>query len=119
MMYRASDPRSHWSDPLVPNERRAVLRSFDDLQAEGLYINFVAVYPNFRGQGIGRTLLACARVKAIEQGLSLLSLHVFEQNEGAVRLYRRLGFEIAKRSPIVSHARVIYGGNIALMTCPL
>jgi ribosomal protein S18 acetylase RimI-like enzyme len=119
MMYRADDPRVHWSDPIVPKERHAVLRPFDELQAEGLYVDFVAVYPDFCGQGIGRRLLGCARAEAIEQGLPLLSLHVFEQNEGATRLYRRLGFEITKRRPVVPHTRIIYGGNMALMTCQL
>jgi ribosomal protein S18 acetylase RimI-like enzyme len=116
-MYRADDPRVHWTDPLVPNERRAVLEPFAHLPAAGLYIDFVGVYPEFRGHGIGRVLMAGARSEAAKQDLSLLSLHVFEENEGAVRLYRSLGFEIVRRRPVVPHARMIYGGDMALMVC--
>src|SRR5262245_3054403 len=78
-MYRTDDPRAHWADPRVPNERRAVLEPFAHLQAAGLYIDFIAVYPDFRGHGIGRVLLAGARSEAAKQDLSLVSLHVFEE----------------------------------------
>src|SRR5262249_34852832 len=75
-MYRADDPRAHWTDPLAPEERRAVLKPFAHLQAAGLYIDFISVYPEFRGHGIGRALLAEARSEAARQDLSLVSLHV-------------------------------------------
>lgn len=117
VMHRADDSRVHWVDPLVPKERRAVLKPFDHLPAAGLYIDFIAVYPDFRGRGIGQALLAEARSEAAKQDLSLVSLHVFEENEGAVRLYCSVGYSIVRRSPIVPHPRIAYKGEIALMTC--
>jgi ribosomal protein S18 acetylase RimI-like enzyme len=41
---------------------------------------------------------------------------VFEQNSGAVSLYRRLGFEIVARSPVVPHPLVRRTGDMLLMT---
>jgi len=45
-----------------------------------------------------------------------VSLLVFERNEGAVELYRRHGFEIVDRSPVVPHEAIRYTGEVLLMT---
>ena len=44
-------------------------------------------------------------------GLSSLSLIVFAQNEGAVSLYRWLGYKIADRRAVVPHAFIPYTGD--------
>ena len=49
-------------------------------------------------------------------GLSSLSLIVFAQNEGAVSLYRWLGYKIADRRAVVPHAFIPYTGDALLMT---
>ena len=96
--FAVDDPRSSWSDRWVPEERKAVVKPFEHLKPEGgLYIGFVAVYPLFRGKGIGRRLLAFARGEARRRGLASLCLHVFEQNEGAMKLYRDIGFQLSDR----------------------
>jgi len=116
--FAVDDPRSSWSDRRVPEERKAVVKPIEHLKPEDeLYIGFVAVYSTFRGKGIGRTLLAFARSEARRRGLASLCLHVFEQNEGAMKLYRDLGFQIAKRHPVVAHDLIIYSGDLLLMTC--
>jgi ribosomal protein S18 acetylase RimI-like enzyme len=43
---------------------------------------------------------------------------VFEENTAAVRLYRRLGYEIAKRAPIVPHPLIRCEGDALLMVAP-
>ena len=44
------------------------------------------------------------------------SVEVFEQNEGAVRLYERHGFRIVARRPVVPQPCYPYGGDGVLVT---
>jgi ribosomal protein S18 acetylase RimI-like enzyme len=83
------------------------------------HIEAMAVLPEHRGQGLGRRFIELAKGQAGDNGFDALSLHVFEGNEGARRLYQRCGFEILDRVPIpdalgLPHLR----GNI-LMVCEL
>lgn len=57
-----------------------------------VYVDDMVVLPDFRGRGIGQSLLAAVEVWAKEQGAETLELTVFEFNEGARRLYERSGF---------------------------
>jgi hypothetical protein len=43
----------------------------------------------------------------------------FEQNEEAVRLYERKGFEIIDRARVVPHESIRYTGEVLLMTAPV
>jgi ribosomal protein S18 acetylase RimI-like enzyme len=52
----------------------------------------IALLPAWRGQGIGRALLAELQAAAVRSGVRALSLSVDARNEAAVRLYRSLGF---------------------------
>jgi ribosomal-protein-alanine N-acetyltransferase len=52
----------------------------------------VAVHPNSRRQGIGSRLLAEAMRYFRRAGAHRITLNTQEENEGAKRLYRRLGF---------------------------
>jgi len=53
----------------------------------------VAVHPDYRRQGIGRELTEKGIEHARVRGAPSVWLHVREENEGAVRLYRKLGFQ--------------------------
>jgi ribosomal protein S18 acetylase RimI-like enzyme len=66
------------------------------------YINMLAAYPRFRGQGIGSALLARSDGEARDAGCELITLGVFETNEGALRLYRREGFQLIDSRPMVA-----------------
>lgn len=55
-------------------------------------IHDVAVREAWRGRGVGGALLGEAERWARELGACKLTLEVLEGNEGAQRLYRRLGF---------------------------
>ncbi|MEM7172038.1 MAG: GNAT family N-acetyltransferase [Pseudomonadota bacterium] len=110
----ANDP----SDPLVPEERFAVVEAFDhlDFAAVGTFhINVVAVYPEFQGQGIGTFLIKAAITQAQSQGFTKASLAVFEENAGALRLYQRHGFKEAARHPGSRHPMVKYDGDLLMM----
>jgi ribosomal protein S18 acetylase RimI-like enzyme len=56
------------------------------------YVTDLVVHADWRGQGIGRLLLAQAERVARAQGLKRLVIGVLAGNDGAERLYRELGF---------------------------
>ena len=83
--------------------------------AGSFYICALALLPRFRGRGAGTKMLSIAREQAHQRGFGTLSLLVFEQNEGAVRLYERNGFEVAGRAPVVPHGLIQHTGDVLLM----
>lgn len=104
------------ADRALPEDFDPVLRPYAELEADDtLYIAALAVEPGHRGQGIGRRLIGLTERQVREMGLSGLSLLVFENNPGAVRLYRRLGFESADRRAIVPHPLIHHTGDVLLM----
>ena len=48
-----------------------------------------------------------------------MSLSVFEQNKGAVKLYERNGFRVIDRAPMVAHEQIRYTSEVLLMTAPV
>lgn len=59
---------------------------------EGQIIN-VAVHPDARRRGVGRSLMEAAQTYAKERGIVFLSLEVRESNIAARSLYSSLGWE--------------------------
>lgn len=57
------------------------------------HITNVAVHPDYRSRGVGRKLLVAIGELAGAKGASRLTLEVRRSNNGAQRLYQRLGFE--------------------------
>ena len=107
-------------DPLIPGERYVLYGSFENLEApESYFIRVVAVFPQFRGRGIGGKLLSLAHSQARKKGFTELGLHVFEQNRRAVEFYRRAGFILRRRNPVVGHELLHFSGSMLLMTCPV
>ena len=93
-----------------------VLRPYSELELPGsLYISSLAVFPQHRGQGIGRRLLQAAHRKAQLSGHANASLICFEGNEGAMRLYRREGYRPVARRAIVPHPMIPHEGDAVLM----
>ncbi len=56
------------------------------------YINNIAVFPQYRGSGIGTRLVQELIGQAIQRDGLFLTLEVRASNEQAVSLYQRLGF---------------------------
>jgi ribosomal protein S18 acetylase RimI-like enzyme len=50
--------------------------------------------PAYRGRGLAAHLTAALAVRLREEGIALIHLQVEHDNEPAVRLYRRLGFDV-------------------------
>ncbi len=103
-------------NPGTAAERDPVLKPYTILEKDNsCYIMGVAVFPEYRGKGLGNKFLDLAAGKALEYGLPQLSLIVFEQNEGAKRLYERHGFYEIMREKIVPHALIRHTGYALLM----
>jgi [ribosomal protein S18]-alanine N-acetyltransferase len=60
-----------------------------------IHINNVAVLPEMRGHGMGTTLLQHVLSEGRRLGAKRATLEVRASNEGALRLYDRLGFYVA------------------------
>jgi ribosomal protein S18 acetylase RimI-like enzyme len=118
--YPWDDLENDLRNPLVPPERYALEKPFTELSAPGTYyIHALSVYPEFTRRGIGSILLALARDQAIERNFIELSLFVFKQNVGALTLYENHGYRVVGHRPIVPHPKIIYSGEVLLMTCPV
>jgi ribosomal protein S18 acetylase RimI-like enzyme len=83
------------------------------------YINMLATYPQFRNRAVGSTLMGGADSLAAQAGCELISIQVFEQNTGALRLYQRLGYTIIERRAVVPHPCHPYQGDVVLLTRPV
>lgn len=68
----------------LDDEKCAYYCLSEDGELDDLY-----VLPPFRGRGIGTAILK----RCIDDSKAPLWLYVFKRNVGAVKLYRRLGFE--------------------------
>lgn len=113
--YRLPDPYEVGDLSDLPE----VVRPLVELEAQApgsWYVNAVAVFEAFRGRGYGTQLMDLAERLARGSGADQLSLIVAEQNDGARRLYERLGFEVCARRPGSSEAGFSHEGDWLLMT---
>lgn len=64
------------------------------LARPGLYLEDLFIRPEWRGQGIGRQLLAHLAGLAVERGCGRFEWAVLDWNEPAKAFYRRMGAEL-------------------------
>lgn len=107
------------SEPPDTSDEPDVLAPYNLEAPNTWYICAIALFPEFRGRGMGTQFLAIAREQAKEKGYSALSLLCFEQNTRAFKLYERNGFKVCDRAPVVPHELIHYTGDILLMTAPV
>ena len=70
-----------------------ILLAFEDsVGADEFHTDVLAVVPSTQGMGIGTALMLKAEEKADSMGKLTMSLGVIAENEGAIRLYERLGY---------------------------
>ncbi len=96
----------------------AVLRPLKALEhrAPGtFYVGALAVRVGHRGEGIGSKLLYKSRQGALAAGTARITVEVFSDNEGALRLYQRHGFRILNRCAAVPHPCCPYKDEILLL----
>jgi len=91
------------------------LQELENMAPGTWYLNVLATYPEFRGQGLGTRLLAVAEQLAAAAGAKGLSLIVFGSNIGARRLYERLGYREVGQRPIVKEDWDCPAGSAVLL----
>ena len=65
------------------------------------YLSNLAVYPRFRSLGFGTKLFEVFEEEARAAGSRRMVLDAETDNQKAVKLYERLGYNIEKRSPVI------------------
>lgn len=87
---------------MVEHHRAAIGRYYLLRDAKHFLVVDIALHPDWRGRGIGSTLLTWAQAQASEAGACGIDLHVDVRNVDAHRLYTRLGFiETAREAPYI------------------
>jgi ribosomal protein S18 acetylase RimI-like enzyme len=82
-------------DVLVP------LLELEALAPGSWYLNVLATYEAFRGEGLGSALLSHAEKVALKQGRSTVSLIAEDTHRDALRLYEAKGYrEVARRAVV-------------------
>lgn len=81
-----------WIDPTTRQLVGNVSMYFSEIPRVVVIAN-VAVHPNFQRRGIAITLMEAAMQAAVDRNATELVLQVDADNDGARRLYDRLGFE--------------------------
>jgi ribosomal protein S18 acetylase RimI-like enzyme len=61
-------------------------------------IDSVATMPEYRGRGIAERLLQAILDEGRKQGYSLAQINMYAGNEPALRLYKKLGFEVIEET---------------------
>lgn len=101
------------------DEYPAFIRPLIELEQcvpESFYINMLATYLAYRNRSVGSRLMGEVDRLAAAAGCGLSSLQVFDENMGALRLYRRLGYEVVEQRAVIPHACHPYTGQVLLMT---
>lgn len=94
------------------------------LQLEALapgswYLNVLATYDAFRGQGCGSALLAQAEAVARRAGHGEISLIAADTHQDALRLYRARGYGEVARRPVVRGDWQVDANEWILFTRPV
>src|SRR3954453_12282778 len=66
------------------------------IRADEAWIGGIGVVPAARRQGVAEGLMRAAHDEARARGVGRVWLGVMEQNEGAFRLYEKLGYEVVR-----------------------
>lgn len=96
------------------------IKPFIELEKQSVgtwYINALAVFPDCQLRGIGTALLDKAEEIASSHRCSAMSIQVYEQNTGAVRLYKRHGYKQLSSAAVIAHpCHPYYTGDVLLLT---
>ena len=87
----------------VRNQLQPISDFIDTVPIEAFYIQFLAVYPQARGKGYARQLMALANDLAVDHGAKTLELDVETGNQPALNAYLGSGLRIIRTSPEVTY----------------
>ena len=116
--YRIDDPVDLSGLAEAPEMVRPLME-LEALAPGHWYVNVLAVFPEHRGAGIGRALLARADQIAADSGAPGMAIIVAGGNGGAARLYARSGYVETARRPLVPFPGYRRRGDWVLMVKPL
>lgn len=68
---------------------------------KSIYISNLAVFPEFRGKGVGKALIEYVIFYAKSKGYEKVLLDVGVENKTAMNLYEKLGFKIVAKTNLV------------------
>ena len=88
-------------------------------EANSYYICSLNVADNYLHRGVASELLREAAIAGRREGLTKLSLIVFEQNRRAVDFYRQQGFAEGARRTVLPHPLIRYQGDALLLVRPI
>ena len=89
--------------PLIMEYLGEEMEIEDETGAGEFYVDSIAVFPEFRGLGVGRTLLQYMVENARSLGFSWVGLLVDAENPRAESLYHSLGFERVNPAVFLGH----------------
>jgi len=109
-LWRACGLTRSWNDPDVDIDRKlalddggffvaarngqlvaSVMAGYDGHRG---WINYLAVDPSCRGDGVGRLIMDRAEQHLIASGCPKINLQIRAENSGAIQFYERLGFSV-------------------------
>lgn len=100
----------------VPQERLGHLQAFYEARVEdSLYLDSLAVFEKFRGQGVGGRLISLTKEKAMADGFETVSLIALADNAPALSVYWRHGFEVVADIPVEPHKFIPHQGGSLLL----
>ena len=79
------------------------LQMADETDSSEFYLDSLAVFPEYRGRGIGAKLILAVKEKAFNEYNKNLGLLVDFENPDAERLYQSVGFERADVKDFLGH----------------
>jgi ribosomal protein S18 acetylase RimI-like enzyme len=101
------------------NDMGQFARDLTLLEAEApghWYVNVLATYPEYRGEGIGKALLDHADMLGRAAAAKGMAIIVASENEGAWRLYEKAGYRKKASRPLVAFPGFKRGGEWVLLT---
>jgi ribosomal protein S18 acetylase RimI-like enzyme len=63
------------------------------------YVYGFRVKANYQGRGLGTLMMEIAERDLLKRGFTVVSLNVGQDNEGALRLYKKLGYRVTGPDP--------------------
>ncbi len=113
----------HISDEMrnfFPADRLAHLNDFFTARVENSwYLDTLGVFEGHRRQGIGEKLISLTKEKAVENRYNALSLIVFADNELALPIYKRTGFEVVRKVELGANEYIHHEDGSLLLNCML
>jgi ribosomal protein S18 acetylase RimI-like enzyme len=92
------------------------MQELENLAPNTWYVNVLAVFPQYRRQGLGSKLLDLAEELAREAGMPGMSIIIDDANLGARRLYEGRGYRETASRPMVKETWENDGENWILLT---